>query len=119
MASSRRKRPARARRAKAVLILVAYPGTEVAEEAARRLVQAGVLACATVTEGESFYIWEGREHAEAGAVLRGKTTAARARDAQRLIQETHPDKLPEILVLEIADGHPGYLAWVAAQVAPK
>ena len=63
MASSRRKRPARARRAKAVLILVAYPGTEVAEEAARRLVQAGVLACATVTEGKSFYIWEGREHA--------------------------------------------------------
>ncbi len=103
----------------AVLILAAYPGREVAERAARKLVQAGVLACATVSDGTAFYLWEGREHAEPSAMLQGKTTAARAREALRLIRESHPDKVPEILVFEIADGHPEYLAWVAEQVAPK
>ena len=114
MASARRKRPA-----KAVLILAAYPQREIAEEAARKLVQAGVLACATVTSGQAFYFWEGHEHAEPSAILQGKTTAARADEAQRLIQESHPDKVPEILILEIAGGHPAYLAWVREQVAPK
>jgi periplasmic divalent cation tolerance protein len=114
MANTRRERPG-----KAVLILAAYPGREVAEDAARKLVQAGVLACATVTTGQAFYFWEGHEHAEPSAILQGKTTAARAAEAQRLIQESHPDKVPEILILEIAGGHPEYLAWVAKQVAPK
>ena len=114
MASTRRKPSV-----KAVLILAAYPQREVAEEAARKLVQARVLACATVTVGQAFYFWEGREHAEASAVLQGKTTAARAPEAQRLIQESHPDKVPEILILEIAGGDPAYLAWVQEQVTPK
>ena len=114
MASARRKRPG-----KAVLILASYPSREAAEEAARKLVQARVLACATVSAGQAFYFWEGREHAEPSAVLHGKTTAARSAEALRLIQESHPDKVPEILILEIAGGHPGYLAWVEEQVAPK
>ena len=114
MASARRKRPG-----KAVLILAAYPSGEVAEEAARKLVQARVLACATVTAGQAFYFWEGREHAEPSAILQGKTTAVRAAEVLRLIQESHPDKVPEILILEIAGGDPAYLAWVQEQVTPK
>jgi len=130
MANAGRKRSGRKKRVsarstrrkstpRAVLILAAYPGRELAEDAARKLVQAGVLACATVTAGQAFYFWEGHEHAEPSAILQGKTTAARAPEAQRLIQESHPDKVPEILILEVAGGHPEYLAWVGKQVAPK
>ena len=118
-----RPRPARSRTRRgaprAVLILAAYPRLGAAERAARRLVRGRVLACATVTTGRAFYVWEGRELAERSAVLHGKTTAARAAEAVRLIRESHPDKVPEILVLDVAAGDPDYLAWVAAQVTPK
>jgi len=103
-----------------VLILVAYPRRAAAERAARLLVRGRVLACATVSApARAFYFWEGREVAEAGALLYGKTTASRARDAVRLIRESHPDRVPEILVLKIAAGEPSYLAWVADQVARR
>ncbi len=123
VAKARRARAAKAQRAEgapvAVLILAAYPSLEVAEAAAQALVRERVLACATVTTGKAFYAWEGREVAEPSAVLQGKTTAARADEARKRIRASHPDKVPEILVLEIADGHPDYLAWIAEQVAPK
>ncbi len=114
MATKRRKRPA-----KAVLILAAYPRLGLAERAARRLVRERLLACATVIVGRAFYVWGGRELAERSAVLHGKTTAARAAETVRAIRESHPDKVPEILVLQIASGDPAYLAWVAGQVAPR
>ena len=107
----------RPRRASAVLILAAYPRRPVAERAARLLVGERVLACATVVPGaRAFYTWRGRRHAESSILLYGKTTAARAEEAVRRLRETHPDQVPEILVLEIAGGNPEYLAWVAREV---
>ena len=119
---TRRPRAGRAaaRVPRVVLILAAYPRRAAAERAARLLVRGRVLACATVTApARAFYFWKGREVAESGALLYGKTTAARAGDAVRGIRESHPDQVPEILVLRIAAGEPGYLAWVAAQVARR
>jgi periplasmic divalent cation tolerance protein len=114
------RRPTPVRRApRAVLILAAYPRLSAAHRAARQLVRGRVLACATVTTGKAFYIWQGRELSELSAVLYGKTTAARAGDALRRIRESHPDKVPEILVLEIVAGEPTYLRWLAEQVTPR
>jgi periplasmic divalent cation tolerance protein len=120
VAKTRRKRSASGRRLpRAVLILAAYPRLAAAQRAARQLVRGRVLACATVTTGRAYYFWQGRELAELSAVLYGKTTAARAGDALRQIRESHPDRVPEILVLEIAAAEPSYLAWLAEQVKPK
>ena len=119
MASARRKQSGKAAK-RAVLILAAYPRRPAAERAARLLVRERVLACATVTGGaRAFYAWQGREQAHGSTLLYGKTTAARAEDAVRRIRETHPDKVAEILVLEIAGGNPAYLAWVAEEVGRR
>ncbi len=116
MAKPRRKRSGRS----AVLILAAYPRRPAAERAARLLVRERVLACATVASGaKAFYTWRNREQAHGSALLYGKTTAARARDAVRRIRETHPDQVPEVLVLEIAGGNPEYLEWVEKEVGPE
>jgi len=120
MAGIRRRQPVKKRRApRAVLILAAYPRLGVAERAARRLVRERVLACATVIAARAFYVWEGRLLGELSAVLHGKTTAARAPEALRRIRESHPDKVPEILVVDVAAGDPDYLAWVAEQVKAR
>lgn len=105
------------RRARVVLILAAYPKRPAAERAAKLLVGERLLACATILPGaRAVYVWRGRRHADPSTILQGKTTAARARDAVRRLRETHPDQVPEILVLDVVGGDPAYLAWVAAEV---
>ena len=112
--------PARRRtsgRTSALMILAAYPKRAAAERAARSLVRERLLACATVTPGgRAFYRWEGREHADPSTLLWGKTTRAKAEAAIRAIRESHPDRVPEILVLPILGGHAPYLAWLAGEV---
>jgi periplasmic divalent cation tolerance protein len=99
------------------MIGAAYPTRAAAERAARVLVRGRVLACATVAPGaRAFYRWKGKEHAAPSTILWGKTTRARARAAVRAIRESHPDEVPEILVLPILGGHAPYLAWLAGEV---
>lgn len=123
MAASSRKRPARGKRVvgeRVVLILAAYPGRQAAERAAKALVRERVLACATVVPGaRGHYMWNGKRHADPSALLHGKTTAARSREAVRRIRATHPDQVPEILVVDVAGGDKDYLAWVASEVKRK
>ena len=112
----KRRRPPK-RRARAVLILSAYPRRAAAERAARALVAARLVACATVTPGgRAFYRWGGTSRADASTLLWGKTSAARARAAVRAILAGHPDRVPEILVLPVAGGHGPYLEWLDREV---
>jgi periplasmic divalent cation tolerance protein len=115
--SPARHRATGSRRPAAVMILAAYPRRAAAERAARSLIRDRLLACATVTSGaRAFYRWRGREHAGPSTLLWGKTTRAKAEDAIRAIRKTHPDEVPEILVLPIQGGHGPYLEWLAGEV---
>jgi periplasmic divalent cation tolerance protein len=108
------------RRASVVLILAAYPKRPAAERAAKLLVGERLLACATILPGaRAVYVWRGRRLAESSTLLQGKTTAARSRAAVRRIRETHPDQVPEILVLDVVGGDAAYLAWVAEEVSGR
>ena len=101
----------------AVLVLAAYPTRAAAERAAKSLVRERVLACATVMPGgKAFYRWNGKEHADPSALLWGKTLASRSRRAVEAIRVTHPDTVPEILVLPVRGGHVPYLEWLAGEV---
>jgi periplasmic divalent cation tolerance protein len=113
-----RRTPRLRRRApRAVLILSAYPSRVDAERAARALLRARFVACATVTpNGRAFYRWGGKERADLSALLWGKTTASRARSAVSAIKASHPDRLPEILILPVQGGHAPYLAWIEKEV---
>lgn len=107
----------KAARPRAVVILSAYPRRAAAERAARSLVRSRHLACATVVAGgKAFYRWQGKERADASTLLWGKTTGARARAAIEAIRVSHPDRVPEILVLPVTGGHAPYLAWLDAEV---
>jgi len=115
--TTRRRITPRRRAPRVVVILAAYPRRVDAERAARALVRARVIACATVTpHGNAFYRWKGKERADASTLLWGKTTASRTRAAISAIRSTHPDRVPEILVLPVVGGDAGYLAWVRDEV---
>ena len=48
-----------------------------------------------------------------------KTRAERFADLAVAIRASHPYELPEVIAIDIADGLPEYLAWVAAETAPS
>ena len=113
----RRKPRPRRRAPRTVVILSAYPRRVDAERAARALVRAHFVACATVTPiGRAFYRWGGKERSDPSALLWGKTTASRARAAVSAIRASHPDRLPEVLILPVQGGYVPYLAWIEEEV---
>lgn len=116
MAGSGSKGAGPRRAPKAAIVLSAYPSAVAARRAARALVEARLLACATVSAGgRAFYRWGGRLREDPSALLWGKTAASKAAAAVRAVRDGHPDRVPEILVIPVAGGHPGYLAWLAAE----
>jgi periplasmic divalent cation tolerance protein len=99
-----------------VILLAAYPRTTAARKAARSLVRARLVACATVLpSGVAHYRWEGKELADPSVLLIGKTRASLASAAMEAIRASHPDRVPEILILPIVGGHAPYLRWLASE----
>jgi periplasmic divalent cation tolerance protein len=112
--AKKRRAAGPARGTRLAMIVAAYPTRAAAARSARALVQNGTLACATVASaGTAFYRWEGRFHETASVLLYGKTVRRRARAAVAAIAALHPDRVPEILSLDVDLALPAYAAWVA------
>ena len=101
-----------------LLVLTNLPDRAAAENIARAVIEENVAACVNILAPcRSVYRWQGAvEHAEETPLLI-KTTRARYAALQALICRLHPYELPEIIAVPLAQGLPGYLAWVAMQVA--
>ena len=94
-------------------------GTAEAEASriAGALVERRLAACVNVIPGiSSTYRWEGEVRTDAEWLLIVKTRRDRFEDVRSAIRELHSYELPEIVMLDIADGDPGYLAWIDASV---
>lgn len=89
-----------------------------AERLARDVVGARLCACVNVLPGvRSFFRWEGRVDEAEEVLLVAKTTAAaRAALRDRLVEQ-HPYEVPEVLALDVRDGLPSYLSWLAESVS--
>lgn len=97
------------------VILVTAPA-EKAPEIARRMVEERLAACVNlVPQLRSVYRWEGEVEEALETLLICKTTHQAVPALQDRLQHLHPYDVPECLVLEVADGLPAYLAWVAAE----
>ena len=99
-----------------LLVLTTLPDTEAARILARHLVESRVAACVNVLAPcRSVFRWEGKLEDAEEVPLLIKTTRTRYAALEAAIQEKHPYELPEIIAVPIAQGLPGYLAWVAAE----
>ncbi len=99
-----------------LLVITNFPDAETARSLANKLVAERLAACVNVLSPcFSTFSWQGKiETAEEYPVLI-KTTLSRYATVQRLIKETHPYELPEIIAISVEQGLPEYLAWVAAE----
>ena len=101
------------------VVLCTVPSEEAASALARSVLQARTAACVNVLPGvRSHYWWEGRLQEDGEWLLIMKTTRARYGALQAAVREAHPYAVPEIMALDVAEGWPPYLAWVAQEARP-
>ncbi|HZN55374.1 MAG TPA: divalent-cation tolerance protein CutA [Candidatus Polarisedimenticolaceae bacterium] len=97
------------------VVLTTAGSDEEASKIASALVERGLAACVSVVPGvRSTYRWEGRMLTESESLLVIKTRRERFEAVRRAIREMHSYDVPEVILLEIADGDPDYLAWIDA-----
>ncbi len=96
---------------------VTVPTKAVAATVARSAVESKLAACSNVLGPvTSTYRWNGKIEHSKEFVLLLKTTEANYGDLQKLILEHHPYENPCVIRIDIADGSPAYLNWIAQSV---
>jgi periplasmic divalent cation tolerance protein len=103
----------------AIVVFVTAPTADKAAEIARTLVEEGLAACGNVVPGlRSIYRWEGKVHDEPEALLILKSRAPLFEALRERVVAVHPYQCPEVLRLEVAEGHAPYLQWIGDNVRP-
>jgi periplasmic divalent cation tolerance protein len=103
----------------AVVVLVTAPSADKAAGLARTLVEENLAACGNILPSiRSIYRWEGKVHDEPEALLVLKTQAALFEALRQRVVALHPYQVPEVLRLDVAEGHPPYLQWIRDSVRP-
>lgn len=102
-----------------VVILLSTVPPGAADRLARALVEESLAACVNRISGiRSTYRWEGELCDDEETLLVIKTTREVRERCQERLVELHPYSVPEVLTLPVESGHPAYLDWVLAGVAP-
>lgn len=102
-----------------LLIMSTCPDAETAVRIAHALVEERLAACVNRLPGvASTYRWQGEILDDAEVLLLIKTTRERFEALRARLVELHPYDVPEVVALDIADGHPPYLNWIAQEAGP-
>jgi periplasmic divalent cation tolerance protein len=100
----------------ALLCLTTCPDAKGAEQLARALVEERLAACVNRVAGvASTYRWQGRIQNDAEVLLLIKTTRANFPRLRERLLALSPYEMPELIALDITDGSPAYLAWIALE----
>jgi periplasmic divalent cation tolerance protein len=82
-----------------IVVFSACASSDEARRIARKLVDARLAACVTVTPGvRSFYRWKG--------------VVEEAEECMLVIKSSHTYEVPEVVAVAIVAGAPNYLAWL-------
>lgn len=83
---------------------------------AEKLIDARLAACVNVLAGcTSVYRWQGKTDTADEVPVLIKTTAACYQQIEQVVKAMHPYELPELIAVEIKQGLPAYLQWIALE----
>jgi periplasmic divalent cation tolerance protein len=95
------------------VVLITAPNAEKAGELAHALVEEKLAACVNIVPGlRSIYRYEGAIEDQSEALMLVKTAADRFDALHQRVLALHPYQVPEVVRLEVAQGHLPYLDWV-------
>lgn len=97
------------------VVFTTLPDAEIAGKLARTLVEMRLAACVNVLAPcQSIYRWQDDVQEDGEVPLIIKTSAELYPALETYLRQQHPYALPEIVALEVVQGLPEYLTWVAA-----
>lgn len=98
------------------IVFCTCPDALTAARLARTLVDERLAACVNAIGGvASTYRWNGAVETADEVMLVIKTTADRFEAMQARLVAEHPYDVPEVIGLDVADGHAPYLAWLGRE----
>lgn len=104
----------------AVTLYSTWPDLKSAEEAAQKLVEQRLIACANILPNAiSIYHWQGEMQRDSETIMFAKTSAARMKAARDALLELHPYDVPCVTALRTdpAGANTEFLAWINAQTS--
>jgi periplasmic divalent cation tolerance protein len=97
-----------------LLILSTFPDLATARRISRQLVEERFAACANILpQVESIYWWQGKVEDGNEILVLFKTSADRFPALETTLRQLHPYEVPEIIAVQLSQGLPEYLDWVA------
>jgi len=89
-----------------------------AKSLAKGILEERLGACVNIIPKiESLFWWEGKIQKDEEALLIVKTTQIKAEALITFIKDNHPYDVPEVITVQLAEGLPDYLDWVAEETA--
>ena len=103
---------------KILLALSTFPDGETARRISNQLVTEKFAACANILPGvESIYRWKEKIDTGNETLVFFKLSEDRQAAFQEKLRSLHPYEVPELIFVQVADGLPEYLRWVAESCA--
>lgn len=97
---------------KLIAVFTTVGSLDEARMIARALVERRLVACAQITEIESFYSWSGAVQNDKEFRIMLKTTEARYKAVETAIRALHSYELPAIHAVAVERAYEPYAAWV-------
>jgi periplasmic divalent cation tolerance protein len=102
-----------------LLVFSTFASEEDAARVVRALLDERLAACGTLLGGaRSLYLWQGAVADEREVVVLLKTRRETWPALAARLCALHPYATPECVAVEVAEGSPAYLAWLAAALGP-
>lgn len=98
-------------------VLSTCPDLPTAHTIAEELLNQELAACVNLIPNVvSLYKWQGEIEQSAEVQLFIKTDEINLPKVESLVCQLHPYEVPEIIALDITQGHSGYLDWLASSL---
>src|ERR1039458_4992649 len=96
-----------------IIILVTAKDRKEAEQIAKGLLEAKLIACANIIEGvQSFFWWQGKIDSSKEVLLILKTKKNLFKKVSVKVKSLHSYQTPEIISLPLSAGSKDYLEWI-------
>ncbi|VAV83778.1 Periplasmic divalent cation tolerance protein CutA [hydrothermal vent metagenome] len=96
-----------------IVVFMTAPSEDEAAAIGKTVVEEGLAACCNIASGlRSIYKWKGKicDEKEVLCILKTRTELFEALKAR--IVELHSYEVPEVIAIDIKDGHGDYLKWI-------
>lgn len=98
------------------IVFVTVGNTSEAKGIARKLVEESIAACVGMIPQKSIYTWKGEIVEDSEVLLIIKTKKDKFGQLKETVLSAHSYEVPEIVRIEIQEGHQPYLQWIEEAV---